>query len=402
MKILFFTFLSMTTAIASTFSVVQENYNFSEIPEYKVILATLKSHGDFSLKEKDVPPEKPREMSRGEKMVEEAKAKNRAILADMRKNEKAREEKLNSLSEMDRLKLETKETLNSWKKEVLETRKQWQKEEAIFLGRIKVYQENTFEIPVKKEKIVEKKIVKENIPEVHIVNGAFNVPIRDQKSRPTCSAFAGIRSLEIILSQNKNYKDLSEQYFYWASKPNCQTSPCKQKGSWVTSAYKYSQSLPDVDIPTEEICSYQNEPVTDNETQIPLNSNCQSGMVKVERFEEVRTLADVIEKLKQNTPVIMAAKLSKNFYRNEGLVTLKEQNINISLDSHSLGHAFLAVGVMELPLKLQAEEGAYCIVIANSWGKGWGAGGYSCLTEKWLEKYRQPSPFIAVSKLTLK
>jgi C1A family cysteine protease len=109
-------------------------------------------------------------------------------------------------------------------------------------------------------------------------------------------------------------------------------------------------------------------------------------------------LSDVIEKLKENKPVIVAAKLTENFYVNKGLVTLEDsQNTGKKQDSHSLGHAFLAVGVIELPVKLKSTEGDYCLLVANSWGKGWGAGGYACITQKWMEKYRQPSAFIALS-----
>ena len=125
--------------------------------------------------------------------------------------------------------------------------------------------------------------------------------------------------------------------------------------------------------------------------------------MKVESFKEVKTIADALESLKQNIPVIMAARLSWNFYKNEGLVTLSESERPApnQLDHHSLGHAFLAVGFMELPEKIQKEEGNFCIVVANSWGKGWGAGGHSCLTEKWLQKYRQNSAFVTVTRVSV-
>ncbi len=100
----------------------------------------------------------------------------------------------------------------------------------------------------------------------------------------------------------------------------------------------------------------------------------------------------------------MAAKLTENFYKNQGLVSLGEadKKLGVGLDQHALGHAFLAVGLMELPEKIKTQEGSFCIVIANSWGKGWGAGGYSCLTEKWLTKYRQPAPFAAVTHISVR
>jgi C1A family cysteine protease len=391
-------------AYAGSLRVVSAVYSFQDSEEYQAILTQLKTHGDFS--EKSVTEQKspgPKKMARGEQIVEEAKARNRAILADQKKREKSFEKTQALDSDLDRLKKEDQLTRDGWKKEVLEQRKQWQKEQEIFLGRLKVYQENTFVIPAPVEKIIEKKIINK-LPEAFIVNQAFSVPVRDQFSRPTCSAFAGIRSLEIILAQNKISKDLSEQYFYWASKPNCHQSPCSEKGSWVNNAYRFSQKQAQLDIPLETNCTYATEAMAKNETQLPLPHACRQGEVKVEAYEEVKTLADVIEKIKNNVPVIMAAKLSENFYKNQGLITLTDaqNSTGAKLDAHSLGHAFLAIGLIELPLKLRSTEGQYCLVIANSWGKGWGAGGYGCLTENWLMRYRQPSAFSAVTMVSVR
>ena len=391
--------LFMSQAHAEVLSSVSGDSTYQTAPEYQAILGQLKLMGDYT--EKPLPGPKP--MTRGEQVVAEARARNKALIAQNNKNEKIADLRNQNLSDLDRLKLEDQKTRESWKKEVIDQRKIWQKEQDLFLGRIKVYRENTFEIPVKKEVIIEKKVIPA-LPEVSIVNGAFLVSIRDQFARPTCSAFAGIRALEILLTQNKLEHDLSEQYFYWASKPDCQSRPCGQKGSWVNSAYRYSQKNKSIDIPTENNCSYQTKGMDLNETQIPLPAKCQEGVVKVENFEEVRTLSDVIEKLKQNIPVIMAAKLSENFYKNQGIVSLADadKKVGVTLDNHALGHAFLAVGVMELPEKIRPVEGSFCVVIANSWGKGWGAGGYACLTEKWLAKFRQPAPFVAVTKVSVK
>lgn len=399
LKIIFILGL-LAPAFATTYSPVAEKYDVSKLPEYEAIMGQLKSYGDFSSKTPPPPADYPREMSRGERAVEEAKARNRAILAEKNKQEAAQGEKKDDL---DSWKKEEKATREAWKKEVKDTLAQWKREQDIFLGRIKVYKENTFEIPVKKEKIIEKKVPVENLPDVHIVNAAFSVPVRDQKDRPTCSAFAGVRAVEVVLAQNKQDTDLSEHYFYWSSKPNCQNKPCSEKGSWVTPGFRYSQTHPDFDVPLESTCAYKPEPQDQNETHTPLSGDCRKGSVKVVSFDEVRTLSEVVEKLKQDIPVIMAAKLSENFYRNKGLIRLSESGLTgAKLDAHAKGHAFLAVGVMELPEKLIPEEGTFCIIIANSWGKGWGAGGYSCLTEKWLLKFRQPSPFVAVTRVSVR
>jgi C1A family cysteine protease len=389
-------------SFAATIEPVKSDYKYQDAPEYQAILANLKTFGEFAQKEAPAVETKPTEkpMTRGQQAVEEAKARNRAILAE--RNKQVTETNPNE-TDLQKWKREEKETLNAWKKESRDTLNQWKREQEIFLGRIKVYKENTFKLPVKEEKIIEKKIPVEAIPEVHIVNGTFMVPVRDQLSRPTCVAFAGIRAIETLLIQNNQEKDLSEQYLYWAGKPSCQTAPCAEKGSWITQSYKYSKQSPKIDIPTESNCAYKGESVSLNETQIPLQPTCTDGVTKVEAYGEVRTIAEVVDHLKRDIPVVVAAKLSENFYTNKGLITLADsKSTGAKLDGHAMGHAFLAVGVMELPEKLKASEGNFCIVVANSWGKGWGSGGYSCITQNWFEKFRQPSPFIAVTKVSVK
>jgi C1A family cysteine protease len=397
-----FMLLSCGFLSAATLTVQKSPYSTQGMAEFRAIMDELKPFGEFSEKNVavDVPVEKI--MSRGQQMVEEAKARNRAILAQKNAETKAQGDKPKG-SVLEQWKAEEKATLEQWKKEEKATLDQWKKEQEIFLGRLKVYQENTFEIPAKKQTIIEKKIKREAIPDVHIVNQAFAIPVRDQLYRATCSAFAGLRGVEIILAQNGKNQDLSEQYFYWASKPTCQTSPCDKKGSWVNHALMFSQKNKIIDIPTEEKCAYEASAQEKNETQVPLKPDCLSGVAKVASFSEVKTLAEVVEKIKQDTPVIMAAKLSENFYKNRGLITLADsQKVSERKDAHSMGHAFIAIGVIELPTKMRSTEGNYCLVVANSWGKGWGAGGYSCLTENWLLKFRQPSAFAAVTRVEVR
>jgi C1A family cysteine protease len=381
---------------------IKGEYKYHEAHEFQAIMSYLRTFEESSPKKEAVVSTRivEKKLSRGQQIIEEIKAKNRAILAEKNQQEKAEHEKNSTLTQIEKWKVEEKKTLNDWKKNTYDQLNQWKREQEIFLGRIKIYKENTFKIPIKEEKIIETDIPIQELPESHIVNATFKVPIRDQLARPTCVAFAGIRAIETLLAQNNFEHDLSEQYLYWAGKPSCQKVPCSEKGSWVTKSYKHSQTAPQIDIPLESKCSYKGESVLSNETQIPLPPTCSDGMIKVHNYEEVRTIADVVDYLKRDVPVVIAAKLSENFYKNKGLISLSESHSSgAKLDAHAMGHAFLAVGIIELPEKLKLSEGHFCFVVANSWGIGWGVGGYSCITQKWLEKYRQPSPFIAVTKL---
>ncbi len=388
--------LFSVSVFSKSLDVVSKPYEPFNREIMRAIMKQFGPYGKFSPKS-EIEEKKPETLSRGQQIIEEAKAKNRAAIAQQK--EKTPEK----LEGLDAWKAEVKKTHEGWKKEIQDQRLIWQKEQENFLRNIKDYQASTFEIPAPKIKIVEKKVTLSDIPEYHVVNAAFEVPVKDQGPRATCSAFAGVRALEIILAQNGINQSLSEQYFYWASKPKCQKLPCSEKGSWITTGLSYSQKQAFPDIPKTEMCPYS--PVIDasNETQLPLKPTCLSGGAKVEKYEEIKTLSEVIEKIKKDIPVIMAAKLTPNFYLNQGLVTLEDSTKKIAnMNHHSMGHAFLAVGVVELPEKLRAKEGNYCLIVANSWGNGWGTGGHSCLTENWLLKFRQPSPFLTVTSVGMR
>ncbi len=399
-------FVSLSLYAKTLEPVMTPDTSHESLPEYQTILSKVKSYGTFTTKtEPTKVEEKPKEPSRGQMAVEEAKARNREILAKQRgEDKKAAEADMTKdafADDLAKMKAEDKKTRDGWKKDVKDQLRTWQTQQKIFLGKIKVYKEATFAIPVKEEKIVEKPILLRDIPEIHIVHSSFRIPVKDQDGRATCAAFTGVRAMEILLAQNEEMRDLSEEYFYWASKPECQKSACSKKGSWVTRGYDFSANRPVVDIPVEKTCPYETQIDKNNETHVPLKPTCQDGVVKVAKYEQIKTLSEAIDRLKKNMPVIMSSKLTPNFYINEGMVTIEDSEKNGSVDSHAMGHAYLAVGIMELPEKLHEKEGKFCLVVNNSWGKGWGAGGYSCLTENWILKYRLPSSFVALKSVSM-
>ena len=77
---------------------------------------------------------------------------------------------------------------------------------------------------------------------VKLIPGAFDILVRDQGQRPTCSAFAS--DIEVMSGDKNN--DLSEQYFYW-SKPEMPNITLPNRGSWagygIEASAKSSQKM---------------------------------------------------------------------------------------------------------------------------------------------------------------
>lgn len=227
----------------------------------------------------------------------------------------------------------------------------------------------------------------------YMIPYADKVPVRNQGGRGTCASFAGVGSLEYaMLNSGMGNRlptvDLSEQYFYFSSKPDCQgptgcECPGCQEGSWYTKGFEASRDAVELDIPLETDCPYSNQ-VGRNDTQYPLASSCATGAIKVDM--EVREwcgLQELIGYLEQGWAVPYASPLSGNWESNDGLITKRDLD-GMGGTVHAGGHAYLIVGYKLLPD--MPNEGGICFYIKNSWGTGWGASGYSCMTLAWMRE----------------
>ncbi|MBT3235743.1 MAG: C1 family peptidase [Bdellovibrionales bacterium] len=307
-----------------------------------------------------------------------------------------------------------KKEIDRWQQAKQKVINQWIKERKNYFKRIPQYKKGLAPIPapvkkvklplppppkpVKRYQTITKQVEDPIFGRSHYVKGAFTPKIKDQGQRPTCAAFAGVRGLEVLLAGQDRYRPLSEQYFYWASKPKCQNRPCDKRGSWVVPGLKRSMNGSMPDLPTEKQCSYNKSPKQGNETQTPLPSGCNHGAAKVERFYQVNSLSEIKQAIANNHPVIGGFKLSPNFYKNRGFISLKDSRSSGKVDSHAAGHALLIIGTMPLPAKVK--EGGSCLIVANSWSTGWGQGGHACISAAWFKKYRYDNmAFIALESV---
>ena len=250
-----------------------------------------------------------------------------------------------------------------------------------------------------KDVVIKYKKTTEDLP-YKLVDRAFDVSIKDQGRRPTCASFAAVYAIEVKRMQKGLKNPLSEQYFYWASKPKCQKQKCSDRGSWVINGLENSKNSRTRDIPSEKSCPYNRQDNRSNQTQIPLALSCQkAGEAKVVSYAFLKDASHIRDEVNKNNPVIIAVKLSPNFYGRNSFVGLKDSSLSGKTDAHAAGHAVAVVGYVENPKSLRSSEGRYCYIVANSWGEGWGQGGHSCISQKWLERYRMKNDYVAVEKV---
>lgn len=219
-----------------------------------------------------------------------------------------------------------------------------------------------------------------------VLPGAIDIPVRDQRDRGTCASFTGVRAIESILAQHGVPADFSEQHFYFLAKPGCQKAPCNesQAGSDLVTGLEGTRQASVALLP-EGNCPYNPVKQSSNITYTPLNDCRPPGAARAGKYYDVGRRQDVIvAALRANRPVLAGYKLTYSYFRNKGLVSVSDPiNAQQAAGEHVGGHANLLVGYIKLPESLK-REGSYCVIAANSWGDGWGRGGYACLTERWL------------------
>lgn len=360
---------------------------------------------------KIVPPPPKKTLSPGEIKMQEALRKNREILKARYAKEKLRQKKKNSsASWMERKKGE----MEDWKDSRLESIKRWKEAKEKFLKELPELKKDltnlgdlvqkdrtrfgSVKVGFKESELKKSSRVEDRAEGLSLVKGSFELPVRIQGRRPTCAAFAGVRALEIMAPKKVN---LSEQALYYQSKSQCQKSPCSKAGSWPYAAFYQSQNSLDFDIPLEEDCPYNLVDQPQNQTQIPLKSSCFRGVAKVKSFREIKANKEIYDALYFGFPVIGGFKLSENFFNNEGYVFTKP-GMRLGSGIHAQGHALLMIGLMELPRELHSTQGEKCVLVVNSWGEGWGKGGYACLSQKWFEAYRYDMPFLVLEEVAVK
>jgi len=225
-----------------------------------------------------------------------------------------------------------------------------------------------------------------------LVPNLGRIPVRDQAQRGTCAAFAGIGNIEhAILRQFPALKrplDLSEQYFYYLSKPECQDGSCRdrrQEGSSYHNGFRASRNRSGLDIPLERDCRYRGT-WRSNDVQAPLPEGCQRGAVDVTKTRYLSSLGDIVASLERDrVPIPIGTRLSDTWQGGGNRFISLRNSGRPKPSMHSAGHAYLIVGYRRVPN--MPEEGGLCFYVKNSWGRGWGRGGYSCVTQAWLQSH---------------
>ena len=222
---------------------------------------------------------------------------------------------------------------------------------------------------------------------VNLINKLF--PVRNQRQRGTCVAFASTALREFLLDCKI---DLSEQFLYWA---------CKQldgipdvAGTYVNTAMT---ALGVKGICEADIWKYYPEDIPGNEGQDPPPPNSEANAVKyimennrtvahykVEHYKRVLAGTDQV----QGMPVVVAVLVFNSWFISPNTNLTGKITMPLPGEMPVGGHAMLVVGYQD---DITVPGGGYFIV-RNSWGKEWAeespvAAGHAMIPYAYFEKY---------------
>jgi hypothetical protein len=189
-------------------------------------------------------------------------------------------------------------------------------------------------------------------------------PVRDQGQRSTCLAFA-ISDLHAAL--RAPCAALSCEYLFYYAQQRANRKP--NEGALLSSmldAVRHDGQPHETDWP------YLTTLPADLAQWVP-----PRDLTLFRRAGETgkHTVDAIVQELEQGRPLIVLLRLSRSFdgVQPDGIVD------EVAGEQPDLNrrHAAIAVGHGEV-------KGQRTVIIRNSWGDGWGAGGYGYLTEKYL------------------
>ena len=231
----------------------------------------------------------------------------------------------------------------------------------------------------------------------------YDSPVRNQGSRGTCGAHSAIAALEYnwMNLYARNYQNFSIQRFYYLGKPECQSDGCPQKdptgyftheGLWPQDGYSASIRHSYYDIPLASDCPY-NPNLGDNALQVPQASGCENGVIGVDYADYFSySWSDIEYYINQGKAIPIVTWLTKNYdnlggYGSRDNVYLDEVPSDYENYYRYSPHAIIIVGYWKYYNGKTEHGDDRFVQVKNSWGTGWGWGGYKWMAWSYFYKF---------------
>jgi len=199
------------------------------------------------------------------------------------------------------------------------------------------------------------------------------LPIRHQGRRQSCLAFASSTAHEHQATPGEH---LSVEFLFYHAVAR---TPGADQSTGTTMAAIVS-ALADEGQPVETAWPYSPSHLT---PWIP--PSITGGVYKTTIVVGRLIFNDIIAALDRRRPIILGLVITDAFFRPDVVGRIVDQNPDIERG----GHAVLAVGHDIGTTNTPA------LLIRNSWGEGWGLGGYAWLTRTYIDRQLHETAVLA-------
>lgn len=203
-----------------------------------------------------------------------------------------------------------------------------------------------------------------SLPEAINLSDLFS-PVEDQGNAGSCTANAVVGVLEFYKRQVGSTYDLSRRFLYWVTRRHECTM--KDRGATIRSAIKMAKKF---GVPREIFDSYDIARLNEEPSLVAYAD--AKDRVTITSYKRVKGGAMAfVSAIADAKPVVFGVRLRASFLQTgeSGIVPFRE-GLPIG------NHAMVAVGY-----SLSMRE----MIVRNSWGEGWGQGGYCRIPFTWFD-----------------
>lgn len=197
-------------------------------------------------------------------------------------------------------------------------------------------------------------------------------PISYQGNVGSCVGNAAADALEVILAQEGQFIQLSRLFLYWNAR-NYTYQTDYDNGTYIRDCFK---SLKQHGVCSEELWPYVDDGIAFRKRP-PVKAYMHADANKIDDFYAITQQGDarvdrVEHALRCKCPVVFGTLVNRDFFGYKSGIILPPTG-----DTEG-GHAMVVVGMKKLP------TGKRIFKVRNSWGAGWGEGGYGWFDESYI------------------